>query len=149
MGIFQRYNLYRAAEIIRKNHLFRTGYEPEPPDSRADALTTLPWYDEWYRRFKTHVSILCFTLWIIACVCPYDTAKIKLQLLPQPGFEPRTSRLAGYRWNHQTLKTRNLKVTQNVIQTNVFYPRKIISTYASTRVWTRAPRYGSTDHDLL
>ena len=48
-----------------------------------------------------------------------------MQLLPLPGFEPRTSRLAGYRLNHHTLKTRNLKVTQNVIQTNASIQEKL------------------------
>jgi hypothetical protein len=44
--------------------------------------------------------------------------------MPLPGLEPSNSRLAGYRLNHHTLKTRKLKVTQNVIQTNASIQEK-------------------------
>jgi len=35
-------------------------------------------------RFKTHISTLCFTLWIIACVCPYDTANLNCNFCCSP-----------------------------------------------------------------
>ena len=97
--------MYRTAEILRKKEILLPGFEPDPPDSWADALTTTPWYTKIVDCFKSrllaHFPILiCLTPRKSICsTCHHLGLKSGLPIsrrTPQPLYYEGTSKLFNF-----------------------------------------------------